>query len=76
MTRWYVGYFRLNSTADRVRQAAVYHDAIESNVYVSQDEGKSWAKASGIPEGKVSSVIEHPFDTRYVRGFVVLRFAV
>lgn len=37
-------------------------------VYVSQDEGKSWNKAEGIPSGKASMVIEHPFDNRFVRG--------
>ncbi|KAF6760894.1 vacuolar protein sorting/targeting protein 10 [Ephemerocybe angulata] len=45
--------------------AAVYHDAIEGNLYVSQDEGKSWKRAGDIPEGKVSMVLEHPFDTRF-----------
>lgn len=40
---------------------------MEGNVYVSQDEGKSWKRAEDIPAGKVTTVIEHPFDTRYVR---------
>ena len=42
------------------------------NVYVSQDEGKSWALADGIPERIAMMVIEHPFDNRYVRNGVFL----
>ena len=45
----------------------MFHDAMEGNVYVSQDEGKSWKRAEDIPKGQVTTVIEHPFDTRYVR---------
>ncbi|KAI0923357.1 vacuolar protein sorting/targeting protein PEP1 [Taiwanofungus camphoratus] len=43
----------------------VYHDVVEGNVHVSQDEGKTWNRATDIPEGQASMVIEHPFDTRY-----------
>lgn len=39
---------------------------MEGNVHVSQDEGKTWNRATDIPEGQASMVIEHPFDTRYV----------
>ncbi|KAG5717203.1 hypothetical protein E4T56_gene15336 [Termitomyces sp. T112] len=46
-------------------QSAIYHDSIEGNVYVSQDEGKTWNLADGIPKGKISMVIEHPFNNRY-----------
>lgn len=35
-------------------------------MYVSLDEGKSWNRANGIPEGETSMVIEHPIDNRYV----------
>jgi len=35
-------------------------------VYVSLDEGKSWNRANGIPEGEIGMVIEHPIDNRYV----------
>ncbi|KAI0766636.1 Oligoxyloglucan reducing end-specific cellobiohydrolase [Trametes elegans] len=43
---------------------AVYHDVVKGDVWVSQDEGKSWERAAGVPEGKASMVIEHPFDNR------------
>ena len=46
---------------------------MEGNVYVSQDEGKTWKRAEDIPSGKITTVIEHPFDTRYVR---ILRYAL
>ncbi|KAH9941948.1 Oligoxyloglucan reducing end-specific cellobiohydrolase [Amylocystis lapponica] len=42
--------------------SVVYHDVVEGNLHVSQDEGKSWVLASGIPTGQVTMVIEHPFD--------------
>ena len=45
----------------------MYHDVIEGNVYVSQDEGKGWERAADIPMGEASMVIEHPFDNSYVR---------
>jgi hypothetical protein len=35
-------------------------------VYVSSDEGRSWNVASDIPRGEALTVIEHPFDNRYV----------
>ncbi|KAJ7089709.1 vacuolar protein sorting/targeting protein 10 [Mycena belliarum] len=44
--------------------AAIYHDSVEGNVYVSQDEGKTWNVAANIPKGVAAMVIEHPFDTR------------
>ncbi|KAL4250701.1 Vacuolar protein sorting/targeting protein 10 [Abortiporus biennis] len=43
----------------------VYHDPLESNIYVSQDEGMSWKLADGIPLGIAASVFEHPFDNSY-----------
>ena len=36
-------------------------------MYVSQDEGKTFERAYGIPEGVAMMVIEHPFDNKYVR---------
>ncbi|KIY66769.1 vacuolar protein sorting/targeting protein 10 [Cylindrobasidium torrendii FP15055 ss-10] len=45
-------------------EAALYLDAMAGTLYVSQDEGKSWGKASNVPEGEATMVIEHPFDNR------------
>ncbi|KAG7098099.1 hypothetical protein E1B28_000073 [Marasmius oreades] len=44
---------------------AVYFDAIAGDVYVSQDEGKNWDHASGVPQGKAVVVVEHPTDNKY-----------
>ncbi|OBZ73619.1 Vacuolar protein sorting/targeting protein 10 [Grifola frondosa] len=44
---------------------AIYHDVVEGNVYVSPDEGKTWNRADGVPEGQAAMVIEHPFDNRF-----------
>ncbi|OSD04902.1 Oligoxyloglucan reducing end-specific cellobiohydrolase [Trametes coccinea BRFM310] len=43
---------------------AVYHDVVKGNVHISEDEGKTWQLAPGVPEGKASMVVEHPFDNR------------
>ncbi|KAI0685232.1 Oligoxyloglucan reducing end-specific cellobiohydrolase [Cytidiella melzeri] len=43
----------------------IYHDAMKGNVWVSDDEGRGWNQASGIPDGKAAMVIEHPFDNKY-----------
>jgi photosystem II stability/assembly factor-like uncharacterized protein len=45
--------------------SVVYHDIIAGDLYVSQDEGKSWSRAEDIMSGTVSMVIPHPFDNRY-----------
>jgi hypothetical protein len=44
----------------------------DGDVFVSQDEGKSWSKADGIPSGKAAMVIEHPFNNRVVGYFYLL----
>lgn len=44
---------------------AVYHDTVDGDVYITQDEGKTWERASGIPSGEALMVFAHPFDTRY-----------
>jgi hypothetical protein len=41
---------------------------MEGNIYVSQDQGKSWNRAADIPEGEAAMVMHHPFDNRYVSG--------
>lgn len=55
-------------------ESAVYLDSVEGVLYVSQDEGKSWNPANGIPAGDVAMVIEHPFDNHYVRIVAVFKF--
>ena len=44
----------------------VYHDGFAGDVYVSQDEGRTWARAEDIPQGEAAMVIDHPFDNQYV----------
>ncbi|KAF9236110.1 hypothetical protein BU15DRAFT_64296 [Melanogaster broomeanus] len=39
--------------------SVVYHDDIDGDVYVSQDEGKSWSRATDIPSGEVMMLIKH-----------------
>ncbi|KDR81165.1 hypothetical protein GALMADRAFT_241725 [Galerina marginata CBS 339.88] len=46
-------------------EAAIFHDSMEGNVYVSLDEGKTWKLGPGIPSGKTIMVIEHPAENRY-----------
>ncbi|GJE98598.1 vacuolar protein sorting/targeting protein [Phanerochaete sordida] len=41
---------------------SIYHSLTDGIVWVSQDEGKTWGKAAGVPEGDAAMVIEHPFD--------------
>ncbi|OCH85342.1 Oligoxyloglucan reducing end-specific cellobiohydrolase [Obba rivulosa] len=45
--------------------SVIYYDVVEGNVHVSQDEGKSWNLADGLPRGEAAMVIEHPFDNHY-----------
>ncbi|KAK0452799.1 vacuolar protein sorting/targeting protein 10, partial [Desarmillaria tabescens] len=52
-------------------ETAIYFDPVDGNVYVTQDEGKSWHIASDIPKGDATMVIEHPFDNQYA--FVLTR---
>ncbi|KAF5364419.1 hypothetical protein D9758_010687 [Tetrapyrgos nigripes] len=49
--------------------SVVYFDSVEGNIYVSQDEGKSWNIADGIPKHEALMFIEHPFNKQY--GFVL-----
>ncbi|KAF5354534.1 hypothetical protein D9758_011247 [Tetrapyrgos nigripes] len=49
--------------------SVVYFDSVEGNIYVSQDEGKSWNIADGIPKHEALMFIEHPFNNQY--GFVL-----
>ncbi|KAL0954074.1 hypothetical protein HGRIS_005224 [Hohenbuehelia grisea] len=46
-------------------EVAIYHDAIKGIVYVSQDEGKTWAPARDVPKGQAAMVVAHPFDNSY-----------
>ncbi|KAF5353737.1 hypothetical protein D9758_008631 [Tetrapyrgos nigripes] len=41
-----------------------YFDAVHGNVYVSQDEGKSWVTANGIPRHEAVKFVAHPFEKR------------
>jgi photosystem II stability/assembly factor-like uncharacterized protein len=44
----------------------IYHDAVTGDVYVSEDEGKNWALADGVPQGQAKIILEHPFHNHYV----------
>jgi hypothetical protein len=50
----------------RLLQSVLYHDAVEGNVYLSEDEGRKWALVNGISRGEASMLMEHPFDNRIV----------
>lgn len=53
--------------------SVIYHDVVEGNVWVSEDEGRYWKLATGIPPGAISMVVEHPFDNSYVRPSSILQ---
>jgi len=36
-------------------------DPVLHTVHISSDEGLNWNPASGIPEGKIYKLVEHPF---------------
>ncbi|KAG8692567.1 vacuolar protein sorting/targeting protein PEP1, partial [Ceratobasidium sp. 394] len=42
----------------------LYHDSVEGNVWISEDEGRSWAKVDGVPSGQAMILVEHPFENR------------
>ncbi|KAG9121762.1 vacuolar protein sorting/targeting protein PEP1, partial [Ceratobasidium sp. 392] len=42
----------------------LYHDSVEGNVWISEDEGRSWAKVEGVPSGDAMILVEHPFENR------------
>ncbi|EIM80281.1 Oligoxyloglucan reducing end-specific cellobiohydrolase [Stereum hirsutum FP-91666 SS1] len=48
-----------------------YHDIIEGNLWISDNEGKSWERTADIPEGAVTMFFEHPFNNRM--GFALTR---
>ncbi|KAF8579723.1 Oligoxyloglucan reducing end-specific cellobiohydrolase [Ramaria rubella] len=47
----------------------VYHDATEGEVWVSDNEGKDWQKAPGVPQGKAAMFVLHPFSP--LTGFIL-----
>jgi hypothetical protein len=47
-------------------QSVLYHDAVEGNVYLSEDEGRTWRLVDGIPREEAYLLMEHPFDNRIV----------
>ncbi|KAG2146361.1 hypothetical protein DEU56DRAFT_971534 [Suillus clintonianus] len=44
--------------------SVIYYDAIFKDIYVSEDEGKTWDRADDIPPGEAVMFIEHPFNNR------------
>jgi len=45
----------------------LYFDGVVGNVYISENEGKSWDPVQGVPREEAAQLIEHPFDNRVVR---------
>ena len=43
-------------------------DAHAKNVWRSDDDGKSWKKVNGVPDGDAWDITEHPFDKK--RAFI------
>ncbi|THU94129.1 vacuolar protein sorting/targeting protein 10 [Dendrothele bispora CBS 962.96] len=43
-------------------ESVIYFDSVLGNVHVSQDEGKTWSLADGIPRQEALMFIEHPFN--------------
>ncbi|CAE6471894.1 hypothetical protein ACGC1H_003813 [Rhizoctonia solani] len=42
----------------------LYHDSVQGNVYMSEDEGKNWGVVKGVPDGHALMLVEHPFNNR------------
>lgn len=47
-------------------QSVLYHDAVAGNVYISENEGKSWDLVRDVPKAAADQLVEHPFNNRYV----------
>lgn len=45
----------------------MYHDPVEHNVYISEDEGSHWELIPNVPQGEAHILIEHPYNNRIVR---------
>ncbi|KAF8314674.1 Oligoxyloglucan reducing end-specific cellobiohydrolase [Clavulina sp. PMI_390] len=41
-----------------------YHDPVDHNLYISEDEGAKWGLVSDIPHGDAHMFIEHPYNNR------------
>ncbi|TFK95398.1 VPS10 domain-containing receptor SorCS1 precursor, partial [Pterulicium gracile] len=61
----YFKYLPLRFSFFEDTPVAIYHDGGYGNVYISQNEGKSWVRRSDIPEGEAKSFVKHPFDNNY-----------
>lgn len=44
----------------------VYHDIVEGDVWISEDEGNNWRQVNGVPTGVAKMFFAHPFDKRTV----------
>jgi hypothetical protein len=51
-------------------QTVLYFDIVARDIYISENEGKDWGLAQGIPREEAAQLIEHPFDNRVVSAFV------
>lgn len=47
-------------------KVVLYHDPVDSNVFISDDEGENWKRVPNVPEGEAMMIIDHPTNNRYV----------
>ena len=45
----------------------MYHDILDGDVWISEDEGNEWKQVDGVPKGQAIMFLIHPFDQRTVR---------
>lgn len=54
-----------------ITQVVLYHDPVAHNLYISDDEGAKWNPIPDVPSGEAHIFIEHPYNNRIVRPFLL-----